>query len=104
MSTAEDGIPDRAFVTAIARLIESPEFEGLVPWWRRLCVEQAVDRICGPAPSAYVGDLLADVATMERIAFALKALVASKGELIDGRSKRHAGPAGSGKRGTQRLR
>ena len=87
---SDAGEADRTFVTFWSKVVADPEFARLVPWWRRRVLEQALD---GADLAAFKG-LALELDVVKRLVFALEAEVASKQELIDGRTrKQNAGPA-----------
>jgi hypothetical protein len=95
VSTASDGIADRSFVTWLAKVTQDPEFMALMPWWRRQCVERALDVIgrdgvlAVPEGWDVVEKAAGDLAAVSRLVLAMQNEVASKGDLIDGRTTRH---------------
>jgi hypothetical protein len=99
MATASDGIADRAFVTWLAKITQDAEFAALLPWWRRQCLERALD-VIGREGSEYehganatLQRMAAQLAGVAGLVLAMQNEVASKGELIDGRTTRHAAGA-----------
>jgi hypothetical protein len=85
-------ISERAFITALAKMIESEAWLHLARWYRAKSAERMLDAKTGPEREQVALEHAAALGLLR----AIENEVTSKRGLIDGRTTRYAAPAGAG--------